>query len=54
MMVPPLPTKTYTTLVSQLEKTFSRMKKKHPFFKRNRWFWDPMKHHFLKQNAILF
>ena len=26
---------------------------KHPFFKRNRWFWGPIKHPFLKQNVIL-
>ena len=54
---PPLPTKTYTTLVPKLEKYppfADSRREKHPFFNRNRWFWGPIKHPFLKQNAILF
>ena len=54
---PPLPTKTYTTLVPKLEKypLFADSgREKHPFFNRNRWLWGPIKHPFWKQNAILF
>ena len=29
-------------------------REKHPFFNWKRWFWGPIKHPFLKQNAILF
>ena len=55
---PALPTKTYTTLVPKREKqplfADSGRKKTRPFFNRNRWFWGPIKHPFLKQNAISF
>ena len=53
----PPPTKTYTTLVPKLEKhpPFRGFwTKKHPLFNQNCWFWGPMIHPFLKQNAILF
>ena len=34
---------------------FSRiLDEKRTLFNRNRWFWGPIKHHFLKKNAILF